>query len=59
MTRKASDVVVFMIDADALMETLIDPDMLKSSTLRLTDGENALLCSSRGHVDPDEISLTI
>ena len=33
--------MVFMIDADALMETLIDPDMLKSSTLRLTDGENA------------------
>ena len=59
VTRKASDVVVFMIDADALMETLIDPDMLKSSTLRLTDGENALLCSSRGHVDPGEISLTI
>ena len=59
VTRKASDVVVFMIDADALMETLIDPGMLKSSTLCLTDGENARLCSSRSHIDPDEISLTI
>lgn len=59
VTRKASDVVVFMIDADALMETLIDPGMLKSSTLCLTDGENVRLCSSRSHIDPDEISLTI